>query len=243
MKYIALTLIVLFCFSGSASAGCDPVIFAVCRIKLLNGTSKEGFICIGGGCSGLWIDGFRFDDAQHPTAYFLTLDFSKLIVYPGRGVRVISNDGRSITYNFSNSSKLLYLQWAGDGSDLKESMEVAGSFLRKPLLPRSKYKLFYGLTLFRELDDYLYLPDSPDKEFRKYKKIKIPLNRVKSIELLKNPSRKWRAYIKQKRKTNPCDVKDCEDYMEPEWYHEILADKERYEEIKRMIEETLQRAN
>ena len=245
MKCIVLTLIILLCFSEKTSAGCDPVIYAVCRIKLLNGNSKEGFIGISGtDCVGVWMNGFHFESAKQSTNYFLTLEFRKLIVSPDLGIRVISNDGRSDTQNLPKSAKLLFLQWAGNGSDGKESTEVAGSFTRKPGVPESNYQMFHRLTVFGRLTDYLYLPDPSDKGFRKYKRIKIPLNLVTSIELLRTPPRKWLAYIKQKRRTNPCYVKeDCEDYMEPEWYHEILADKEKYKDIKRAIEETLQRVN
>ena len=241
-----LTLIVLMCCSVPASAACDPIVYAICRIKLFNGNSTEGIISITGkDCSGVWMNGLQVQDGEQTSNYFFALDFNRFIARPDRSVRLIFNDGRTVdSSKLSRRSRIVFLERVGDQAGLKGSKEVAGTFLLRPTHPESRYRKLHSLTIFTRLTEYLFLPNTEDAARKRYKGIRIPVEQIATIELLKKPPEKWLAYIRQKRRANPCYVKEaCEDYAEPEWYHEILADKERYNHIKEMSEETLKRAN
>lgn len=246
MKNIALALALILCFSNKVSAACDPILYAICSVKLTNGDSHEGIIRLSGGDCRIWMNGFRIDDVTQGPTYFFSLDFNKLIFKPEGGIEVWLS-GRIGPGQSSRSKrpKLFFLQWEGyqDKSRQELVTDTTGTYLLETWNYLSKYKVLDEITIFTELTDYLFLTRPEDKDFEKYKKIRVPLSQVVSIELLSTPSKKWLNYIEKKRKSNPCYIKVCEDYYEPSWYHEALADKEQYNHIKGLIEESSRKFN
>lgn len=68
-------------------------------------------------------------------------------------------------------------------------------------------------------------------------KTSIPVKQIKSIELLKNPSKKSLEIIEIARNKQKQSEKEEEwvDYQPPVWYHEIITNKEQIEYLSKFF--------
>ena len=224
---MSIALIVLLCLCGTASADLgDPWIQAVCRIKLTNGRSIEGFITMAvGGYEGIHPNGFRFESGSHETTHYLIPDFKKLVRDSSGSYEILLNDGRVVHGGtMRKASKIVFLEW---------EVDVVNQRWRK------RYKELAALTLVTELLHELHI--GPKYEaLRKGSVVTIPLNRIVSFELIDHPAKKWLDHIKKRRHiAEELDKADPNpDYMESSWYHE-MRDNKSYKYLKEAVERGL----
>ena len=224
MKRIVLVLIILLFLCGTAFGDLgDPTVQAVCRIKLTNGKSVEAFITMGaGGYDGIHPSGFRFEARGQKATHFLTLKFKKLVRDPAGNYKITLKDGSSVAGPaLAKPSKVVFLEW--DNGEHQQYMERD------------------AVTVVTELPLELYI-DPKYEGLRKGSVVTIPLTRIVSIELLSHPSKKWLDHIKERREIFSESSEPYEDYQEPEWYHEILKNKEAYDRVKSAIDINLKTA-
>lgn len=228
MRKMSLALIVLTCVCSTASADLgDPTIQAVCRIKLTNGRSIEGFITMGaGGYDGIHPSGFRFEAGTHKATHFLNLDFKKLVRDSVGNYRIVFNDGRVVNGSaLRKPSKIVFLEWEQEVVNDRENQQ---------------YKEHDALTLVTELPYGIYI-DPKYEGLQKGSVVTIPLNRIASFELIDRPAKKWLDHIKEITEIGEEVNGEAEDWMGPGWYHEFLADKEKYTYIKEVFDRNLKK--
>jgi hypothetical protein len=240
MKISAFALVLILCCSYTGRAACDTPLYAICKIKLVNGASHEGMIRLHGHDCQRWMNGFRFGQAAEDPIHFFSLNFHKLSMKPNGRTEVLWRNGES--WQSAGRSGLFFLQWAEYYSEQEPVTDNTKTCFMQVWNQTSKYKVLDEIIIFTELTDTLYLANPEDENYGKYKKIRFPLRQVVSLELLMTPSKKWSSYIEKKRKSNPCNTSEpCEDYEEPKWYHEVLADKEKYQYLQNEIEQNFPR--
>jgi hypothetical protein len=197
-----------------------PEIQAVCKVTLNDGKTIEGFITFGtGGYEYKYRPhGFCFEHdngTKQLFLYDLKFNLSNLESYGS-----YRNGTAKLCYVKNISSR--YLQQPKTEFDEKEST------LTITKIDVEKYKLLRQMPIYTKLPLDLYIGHCSDEQNGK---TSIEVNQIKSVELLKTPSKIYLDIIENARKRQSASDKEEEwvDYLEPVWYHEIIMDKERVE--------------
>lgn len=200
-----------------------PQIQAVCKVKLKNGETIEGFIVFGFGGYGdkYRYNGFCFiSDSGYKQLKFYNFHYK------------LSNLNSS-----SSGNRTTTLQYVKNISDTHYQQPLSEYNKDTKVLTRTytdvqKYKLLDHMEL------YTSLPSSLNLGYYGYiqeengdGKILIDVRTLKSVELVKEPSERVLKIIETARKKQQLSEKEepWTDYNPPVWYHEIIKDKKKFD--------------
>jgi hypothetical protein len=202
---------------------------AICRVTMSDGQKFEGIITFGGGGYNYSYNpnGFCFKTGNGLYVLkLLNLDFN--VLEP------------EIFYSYFLPSRQIYYA-KNISSDYPPQIPVysyndTNNILKMNKSVLTNFKLSEKLILYMNLPLTLYIDDS----YEKLDFIDIDLSKMKTLELLKDPSEYWLKLIKTARnKLGNKILEDLkqddgawEDYIEPAWYHEILKDVSKYNYYK-----------
>lgn len=214
---ILLSAIFLILFSSN-TVDLDlgaPTIQAVCKVTLEDGEIVEGFITFGNG---------GFDYKYRPHGFCLAHDngTKQLFLYDFKFN--LSNLDNYASHR-NGTSKLYYVKNISDRYSQQPISEFDKDkkILSKTYVDTEKLQLLDQMTMYKNLPLSLNLGYGESNE----EKTTIHVNKIKSVELLKKPDKKWLGIIKATRERQRLSDEDDEwvDYQEPVWFHEVMNDK------------------
>jgi len=190
---------------------------AVCKVTLKDGKTIEGFITFGNG-------GYDYKYRRHGFCRIhesgrkkiIPFDFSfNLLSYYRYGKHQIG------------TKKLYYAENITQGPILRESQfNEKQKTLTITKTDVEKYQLSDEMVMYKKIPIDLYLAY---KENNESERITIKMNEIKSVELLKTPSKNSIELIKRAREKQIKAEKEdgyWTDYQQPVWLHEIIMNKE-----------------
>ncbi|MFH4965780.1 hypothetical protein V8G69_12335 [Gaetbulibacter sp. M235] len=219
---IILLAFILIIFTSAKPIQLDlglPEIQAVCKVTLNDGKTIEGFITFGSG-------GYEYK--YRPNGFCLVHDngTKQLILYDFK-FNLSNPDsyasyrkGTAKLYYVENISKRFYEQPKTKYDEEKKILTVTKTDIEK-------YRLLEEMVMYKNIPLDLFLAY---KENNESEKVKIKMNEIKSIELLKNPSKSSLDIIEKARIRQAKSEKEdgyWVDYQPPAWYHEIIKNQER----------------
>ena len=206
-----------------------PEIQAVCKVTLNNGKIIEGFITFGTG-------GYDYMYRRH--------GFCR--VHENGEREIIPYDfpfNLSSQYNYGNhqigNKKLYYAEnipkGSGMGKNTKKEFNETQKTLTITKTDIEKYRLLDEMVMYKKIPLDLFLAY---KENNESEKLTIKMNEIKSIELLKNPSKSSLDIIEKARIRQAESEKEdgyWVDYQPPAWYHEIITNQERIDYLSKFF--------
>ncbi|GGZ76231.1 hypothetical protein [Algibacter mikhailovii] len=222
--------IILIAFTSGKTVNLDlgaPEIQAVCKVILNNGKTIEGFITFGTG-------GYEYKYRPHGFCFEQDNGRKQLILY-------------NFKFNLSNldayashrngTSKLLYVENVSkrDYPKNKTEFEEESKTLTITKTDVEKYILLDEMVIYKKIPTDLYLAY---KENNESEKVTIKMNEIKSIELLKSPSKNSLEMIKKARERQSKSEEEdgyWVDYLAPVWYHEIINNQERIDYLSKFF--------
>ncbi|RDK83529.1 hypothetical protein [Marinirhabdus gelatinilytica] len=198
-----------------------PEIHAVCKVTLNDGKTIEGFITFGGG-------GYEYQYRSNGFCLVHENGRKQLILYDFKFN--LSNPERYHSYR-NGTAKLCYVENISDRFYVKpkEEYNEENKVLTITKTDIEKYRLLEEMVIYKKIPLDLFLAY---KENNESEKITIKVDEIKSVELLKNPSKNSLDIIEKARMRQAESEKDngyWVDYQPPVWYHEIIEDQERIE--------------
>jgi hypothetical protein len=229
MKYFYCMLITFISLNITQADVGLPTIQSICRVTLEDGQKIEGMISFGRGGYNYSYNpnGFCFMDERGSYVLKLfNLDFHEFypeIFYSYFLPRRQLYYAKNITIEYPVQFPVYTYNDTFNILKMNKSIE-------------SNFKLTKKLLLYKNLPLTLYL----DNSYEKLDTVEIDLSKMKSFELLRDPSEYWLKLIesareKLKYKMTEDFKKDdsaWEDYIEPSWYHEILKDDTIFNYLK-----------
>ena len=221
--------IILILFTSGKTVNLDlgePEIQAVCKVTLNDGKIIEGFITFGsGGYEGKYRpNGFCFEH-DNGTKQLILYDFkfnlSNLDSYASH------RNGTSKLCYVENISSRYLQQPKTEFDEEKNTLTITKTEV-------AKYRLLEQMTIYTKLPSGLTVQYSSDEQNGK---TTIEVNQIKSIELLKKPSKVSLDLIENARKKQIEREKEEEsvDYQPPVWYHEIITNQERIDYLSKFF--------
>lgn len=211
---IVLLLVALKTFYKPADLGV-PTIQAVCKVTMINGTSKEGFISFGFG-------GFFYKYRPDGFCYLYEDGSREFIPYNFKFRLIDANN-----LNQKRKGKLYYIKNLSQSyiEAPKAKYDEQSKILTLTKTEVEKYQFFEEMVLYTKIPLDLHVGEDADEENGA---ITIKVNQIRSVELLREPSKRAIELIKKarekQRKMN--EEEEWVDYQEPVWYHEIINNKE-----------------
>lgn len=221
---IVFFLAALLNFFPSAFADLGaPNIQAIARVELVDGSILEGMISLGDG-------GYNYN--YHPDA-FCIVNNNNYQLFP-INLKFNNFSPNNYIHSANKSLKLYYAKNISGQLGTKTTFSLENNLndkvLTKIINKEDKYTLTKEIVLHTKLPKNLhlvYVKKTNDQ-------IHIELGKIKKYSLIKNPSSKWLEYIKKSVKKAYEIMQEGErkgepsiDYMEPEWYHDIIKNKEK----------------
>lgn len=204
----------------------SPSINAVCKIKLIDGKEIEGMLCIiQGGYSGYQQNGFgyRYDNLEtfqyklfHLSQYAIRANSGSSRLNRSTGLR----ERPTLYYLKSNYKKINRSSWFCS-SEKTHVVEENRSF---------EYNVQDSLTVHHKIPIKIHFTNDIDESQTYTTPIKV--SDISSFTLIDNVSDDWLHKIKRARmRIDNDDSTSWVDYLEPLWYHEIRADKNKYQKL------------
>lgn len=218
MKILISTL--LFFLFSSNTVDIDlgvPSIQAVCKVTLEDGEIVEGFITFGNG---------GFDYKYRPHGFCLAHDNGTKQLFLYNFEFKLSNIDK-YTSQRNGTSKLYYVKNISNRYSQQpiSAFDKDKKILTQTYTDTEKFQLLNQMVLYKNLPLSLNLGyGEPNEE-----KTTIQVNKIKSVEFLKKPDQKWLSIIKSTRERQRSSDANNEwvDYQEPEWFHEVIVNKEK----------------
>ena len=219
---IIFSLVALLMSSPYAFADLGaPNIQAIARVELVDGSVFEGMVSLGNG-------GYNYN--YHPDAFCIENN-NNYQLFP---INLKFNKFSPNNYNYSENKKLYYAKnISGQAGPKRTSIlenNMKDKILIKTIKKEDKYILTKEIILHTELPKNLHLAYVKKTN----NQIHIDLGKIKKYSLIKKPSSKWLEYIKNSVQKVYRIMKEGEqkgepwvDYMEPEWYHDIIKNKDK----------------
>ena len=189
---------------------------AVCKVTLNDGEIIEGFITFGPG-------GYEYKYRPHGFCFEHDDGRKQLVLYNFKFN--LSNLESYASYR-NGTAKLCYVKSIRSHEQPKTEFDKNERILTITKTDVEKYQLLQQMPIYTKLPLDLFVGYCSDAQNGK---ITIDVTNIKSVELLKNPSKKWLDLIENARKRQHKNEIEEEwvDYQPPVWYHEIITDKER----------------
>jgi hypothetical protein len=229
MKMVLIILIFLSTYQLIKADGGDPTIQAVCKIKLLDGKSYEGFITLGyGSYNGIWVNGFLIKDRLNNT--FPLLFSLKLQMF-----QQIDSDNYSCSISNSHGRIFKYLQW-NTNATIENYQTTYKNKDTLHILTRidRTYKIQDSIYLYQELSQTSYIDTKENP-----KRIAVCVKDINTFELFKNPPQKWIEEINKRKQSAEKIFYGSEstgDYLPASWYHDIILDEKSFARFQQMID-------
>lgn len=219
-----LTALVIFTPQAFAGLGA-PNIQAIARVELVDGEVLEGIILLGKG---------GYNSNYQPDAFCIVGRNTNYQLFP-INLRFNRFFPNSFLHSGNKPVEVFYAKNISSQRRPKMTLTLESSkkekVLKKITNEEEKYIFTKVITLHTELPANMHLAYVKETK----NQILVDLKKIKSFSLVKDPSSKWLNYIKTSiKKLNSKMLEDeakgapWVDYAEPEWYHEVVKDKERF---------------
>ena len=233
MKKILVIVLLNLCFIGNLKADLGaPTIQAICKITLKDGKTIEGIITFGPG-------GYEYNYKPHGFCFAHNNGEKQLILF-GFSFGLFDPDNYA-AYR-SGTSKLYYIENVSKQPrpETKTEFNENIRIITVTTTEVDEYKLLDEMVMYMKLPMSLYVGFSQNNEDVK---ITIKVSEIKSVEILKNPSKIWLDLISSARERINNQIKIDEekdnsawiDYREPAWYHEIILDEQQVNYLKQFF--------
>ncbi|TXD48488.1 MULTISPECIES: hypothetical protein [unclassified Polaribacter] len=214
-------------FTSEKSVSYDlgaPEIQAVCKVTLNDGKTIEGFITFGTG-------GYEYKYRPNGFCFKHDNGIKQLILYDFKFN--LSNLDSYASYR-NGTSKLYYVENISKSYQQKPKTEFdeENSTLTITKTDIEKYRLLEQMTIYKKLPLDLSVGYGSDEQNGK---TTIGVNQIKSIELLKKPSKRSLEIIKTARNKQSEKEEEWIDYQAPVWYHEIITDQEKIDYLSKFF--------
>jgi len=223
MKRLLLTLSITFVLLNVVKADLGaPTIQAICKVTLNDNKIVEGVISFGKG-------GYDYNYRPSGFCFIHSENVYQLNLFSFSFVKFTPNnygayrDGKSKLFYAENQNIQSY---PNSTFEFKESERM----LTKSTEMKEGYKLQDNMVLYMTIPLHLYVGIDSEKQM-------INVENIKSVELLRTPSKEWISKIDSARKKLIEEQKKDEwmDYMEPVWYHEIINDEKQVTYLKQFF--------
>ncbi|MDG5493234.1 hypothetical protein [Psychroserpens sp. SPM9] len=221
--------IILILFTSGKTVNIDlgaPEIQAVCKVTLNDGKIIEGFITFGAG-------GYEYKYRTHGFCFEHDNGTKQLILYD---FKFNLSNLDSYASHRNETSKLCYVEniSARHLQQPKTEFDEEKNTLTITKTEVAKYRLLEQMPIYTKLPLDLFVAYSSDEQNGK---TTIEVNQIKSIELLKKPSKELLDIIENARKKQIENHKEDEwvDYQPPVWYHEIITNQERIDYLSKFF--------
>lgn len=203
-----------------------PEIQAVCKVTLNDGKTIEGFITFGTG-------GYEYKYRTHGFCFEHDNGTKQLILYD---FKFNLSNLDSYAAHRNGTSKLCYVENISQRylQQPKTEFDEEKNTLTITKTDVEEYRLLEQMPIYTKLPLNLFVRYSSDEQNGK---TMIEVNQIKSIELLKKPSKASLDIIENARKKQIESEKEEKwvDYQPPVWYHEIITNKERIDYLSKFF--------
>ncbi len=227
MKIILSIILILFTSEKTVNLDLGaPEIQAVCKVILNDGKIVEGFITFGTG-------GYEYKYRNHGFCFEHDNGTKQLILYD---FKFNLSNLDSYASHRNGTSKLCYVENISSRylQQPKTEFNEKQNTLTITKTDVEKYRLLEQMPIYTKLPLDLFVGYSSDEQNGK---TSIEVNQIKSIELLKKPSKASLDIIENARKKQSESEKEEEwvDYQPPVWYHEIITNQERIDYLSKFF--------